>query len=74
MCLYLYDLCECVRGGLGQQGQAQRAVQLSDGGSHGEGERRERRAGRRRIFGHTQELTRAVQEGGQHLESTRTHL
>lgn len=33
MLMYLYDLCERLRGGLGQQSQTESAVQFSDGSS-----------------------------------------
>lgn len=61
--MYLYDLCESLRGGLGQQGQTEGAVQLSDSSRQREGERGVRCSRRRRIFSHSQELPGAIQHG-----------
>lgn len=71
---YLYDLCECLRGGLSQQSQTESAVQLSDSSGEQEGERGVRCTRRRCVLGYSQELTGAVQHGRQHLKRTRTHL
>lgn len=71
---YLYDLGETLRRGLGQQSQAERAVQLPDHDGQREGERGVGRPRRRGVLGHGQELTGAVQHGRQHLERTRAHL
>lgn len=71
---YLYDLCECLRGGLSQQSQTESAVQLSDSSGEQEGERGVRCTRRRRVFSYSQELAGAVKHGRQHLKRTRTHL
>lgn len=71
---YLYNLCKCLGRRLRQQSQIQGAVQLSYGRRQQEGERGVRRRRGRRVFGHGQELTGAVQHGRQHLQRTRAHL